>query len=66
MKRLIKIVLLGCMVLLSACGEPIRTIDTDANAATSQARDAVRAAEDAARRVEEMSGAPSDQPANSH
>jgi len=65
MKRLIKTVLLGCMVLLGACGEPIRAIDADANAAKSQARDAVRAAEDAARRVEEMSRAASDQPTNS-
>ena len=64
MKRSITAGLLGCMVLLSACGEPIRGIDANAKAAKSQARDAVQAAEDAARRVEELSRVPSDQPVN--
>lgn len=66
MKRSVNAIALGCVVLLGACGEPIRGIDADARAAKSQAREAVQAAEDAARRVEELSRVPADQPADPH
>jgi len=45
------------LALVSACGEPVRDVGDDAKAAKAQARDAVRAAEDAATRVDELSRA---------
>jgi len=54
------------LVLLAGvfgCGEPVRGIDADAKAAKAQANAAVRAAEDAARRVEALSR-PSGDPAD--
>jgi hypothetical protein len=41
MKRTTGLVLIGCVILLAGCGEPIKGIDADAKAAKSQAHDAV-------------------------
>ena len=43
------------LMLLVGCGEPVKGIDEDAKAAKAQAREAVGAAEDAAKRVDELS-----------
>jgi hypothetical protein len=52
MRVLMNILMLG---LLASCGEPIKGVDEDAKAAKAQARDAIGAAEDAAKRVDELS-----------
>jgi len=45
------------LALVSACGEPVRGVGDDAKAAKAQAHEAVQAAEDAAKRVDELSRA---------
>ena len=47
---------------LVGCGEPVRDVADDAKAAKAQAHDAVQAAEDAAKRVDELSRAPLEAP----
>jgi len=49
------------ILALAGCGEPIRGVGDDAKAAKAQANDAVRAAEDAAKRVDELSRQPVEQ-----
>ena len=63
MRRMTIAVLIGGTCLLAGCGEPIRGIDQDAKAAKAQARDAVQAAQDSARHVQELSTIPA-QPAD--
>ena len=46
---------------LAACGEPVRGVGDDAKAAKAQANEAVQAAEDAAKRVDELSRQPVEQ-----
>jgi predicted small lipoprotein YifL len=61
MRLLMSIMLLGS---LAGCGEPLQGMNEDAKAAKAQAREAVSAAEDAAKRVEELSRpAPAQPPA---
>ena len=48
-------------VALVACGEPVRGVGDDAKAAKAQANDAVHAAEDAAKRIDELSRQPVEQ-----
>ena len=60
MKRTTIGALICCVCLLAGCGDSIRGIDQDAKAAKAQARDAVRSAEDSARRVQELSTIPAD------
>jgi hypothetical protein len=43
---------------LVGCGLPVRDVADDAKAAKAQAHDAVQAAEDAAKRADELSRAP--------
>jgi len=43
------------------CGEPVRGVGDDAKAAKAQANEAVKAAEDAATRVDELSRMPIEQ-----
>ena len=64
MKQPLPAVLITALMLLTGCGEPIRGIDEDAKAAKSDARAAVQAAQDAARRVDELSQSPADPPAD--
>ena len=58
--------LIAVSTLLSGCGEPIRGVNEDAKAAKAQAHEAVDAAADAARRVDELSRAPVDEAAGAH
>jgi hypothetical protein len=64
MKRIFVAMMIGAMATLGGCGEPIRGIDEDARAAKTQARDAVKAAQDAAQHVDALSRAPDDQAAH--
>jgi len=48
-------------IALAACGEPVRGVGDDAKAAKAQANDAVQAAEDAAKRIDELSRQPVEQ-----
>jgi hypothetical protein len=48
-------------VAIGGCGEPVRGVGDDAKAAKAQAREAVQAAEDAAKQVDELSRAPLEQ-----
>jgi len=48
-------------VALGGCGEPVRGVGDDAKAAKAQANEAVQAAEDAAKRVDELSRMPVEQ-----
>jgi hypothetical protein len=52
---------IALMVVLTACGEPVRKVAEDAKASKAQAHDAVQAAEDAAKRIDEMSRLPLEQ-----
>ena len=63
MKRYTTIVLIAAFTLMAGCGEPVRGMDEDAKAAKAQAHEAVDAAAEAARRVDELSRAPIDQAA---
>lgn len=65
MTRYLTAVLLAAFAL-TGCGEPVRGVNEDAQAAKAQAHDAVSAAEDAARRVDALSRAPIDEPAGAH
>ncbi len=51
---------------LAGCGEPVRGVNEDAKAAKAQAHEAVSAAEEAAKRVDELSRAPVDEAAGAH
>jgi predicted small secreted protein len=51
---------------LTGCGEPVRGVNEDAKAAKAQAHEAVSAAEEAAKRVDELSRAPVDEAAGAH
>jgi hypothetical protein len=62
MRVLTSVVLLA---LLAGCGEPIKGVDEDAKATKMQARDAVNAAEEAAKRIDEASRPGADDPENS-
>jgi len=53
-------------LVLVGCGEPVRGVNEDAKAAKAQAHEAVSAAEEAAKRVDEMSRAPVDEAAGAH
>jgi hypothetical protein len=54
------------LVTLAGCGEPVRGIDADAREAKAQAHEAVRVAQDAAARVEELSRPPAEPATDSH
>ena len=58
--------LVAAFALIAGCGEPIRGMDEDAKAAKAQAHEAVDAAAEAARRVDELSRAPLDQAPPAH
>jgi len=51
---------------VTGCGEPVRGVDEDAKAAKAQAHEAVSAAEQAARRIDELSRAPVDEATRPH
>ncbi len=53
-------------IALTGCGEPVRGVNEDAKAAKAQAHEAVSAAEEAAKRVDELSRAPVDPAAGTH
>jgi hypothetical protein len=56
MKRcLVSIFTIG--LLLTGCGEPVRGVDEDARVAKAQAREAASAAEQAAKRLDDLSRA---------
>jgi len=66
MNKLEWFIVIAIIALLSGCGEPVRGVNEDARAAKAQAREAVQAAQDAATRIDELSRAPIDQPADAH
>ena len=53
-------------LLLTGCGEPVRGVDQDAKVAKAQAREAVSAAEDAAKRIDDLSRAQFNEAGNVH
>jgi predicted small secreted protein len=65
MTRYLTIVLLVAFAL-TGCGEPVRGVNEDAKAAKAQAHEAVSAAEEAAKRVDELSRAPVEEAAGTH
>jgi hypothetical protein len=65
MHRYLAIVLTAAFAL-TGCGEPVRDVNEDARAAKAQAHDAVSAAEEAAKRVDELSRAQLDEAAAAH
>jgi hypothetical protein len=54
------------VIALAGCGEPVRGIDADAREAKAQAHEAVRVAQEAAARVEELSRPPAEPATDSH
>jgi predicted small secreted protein len=65
MNRYLAIVLTAAFAL-TGCGEPVRGVDEDAKAAKAQAREAVGAAEEAAKRVDDLSRAQLNDAAGAH
>ena len=55
MKRCL--VIFTTALLLTGCGEPVRGVDEDAKVAKAQAREAASAAEQAAKRIDDLSRA---------
>jgi hypothetical protein len=53
-------------LLLTGCGEPVRGVDEDAKVAKAQAREAVSAAEQAAKRIDDLSRAQFNEAADAH
>ena len=53
-------------VLITGCGEPVRGVDEDARMAKAQARDAASAAEQAAKRIDDLSRAQFDEAGDVH
>ena len=51
---------------LSGCGEPVRAVDADAKVAKARASEAVSAAEQAAKRIDDLSRAQFDEAAETH